>query len=460
VWLPLVSYFFVLVSNQKETQNAKLTAMCGALAVLIISFLMLYFFDFSKNTVQFLEEYTWIPKYNIKYKIGIDRYSIFFILMTATISLLTMLWILRKDIHKTKHFFASILLVESFAIGAFVSYDLFLMLFFMEATAIPLLVMMHLSGKENHIETASVFLIYGIIGSLCTLIAMLMMHNISATSDIIELYQRGDTYGRTCFWLLLMGVGIKIPLFPLHHWVPRVHVDSPTACSVFLASVILKLSSIMMIRIVYHLFFDYLVEYTNLLSCVCLTGAIISCSNIFFQKDLKRIFVYFSILHMNIYIMILLSSCGIGKFVFSVLYHSFIRATLFFVTDIIGTIFKTRDTEELRKVSLHFIEVKRLIFMSILMLIGIPPSWGFVTEIISVYSINCISTYYAFIAVAIILISSTYMFFLYQLIFGNWTISTINSIGMFHTSNAFKKIALYTLFCLTFGIGICSRVFL
>jgi NADH:ubiquinone oxidoreductase subunit 4 (subunit M) len=158
--------------------------------------------------------------------------------------------------------------------------------------------------------------------------------------------------------------------------------------------------------------------------------------------------------------MILLSGCEIKKFVFSVLYHSFIMAILFFVADIVKTIFQTRNIDELRKISSHFIGVKRIVFVSVLMLIGIPPSWGFVTEIVSVYALNCISSYCAFIAVAIILISSAYMFFLYQSIFGSWMRSAPDSLDMFHASNIPKNTAIYVLFCLVSCIGICSKAFL
>ncbi|MDR2074896.1 MAG: hypothetical protein LBP31_01600 [Holosporales bacterium] len=459
ICLPVISCFFVLISQKNKIQNAKLTALCGSIVAIIVSVAMLCTFDFSKNTVQLLEEHLWIFKYGIKYKVGIDKYSIFFILMTTVICSLTMLWILQKNIHKTKHFFSCILLFESFAIGAFVAYDLFLLLFFMEAATIPLFIMMHLSGKYHHKEAASFLLIYGMIGCLLTIISMLIIHNTSGTSDIIELYQKGHVYSKTCFWVILAGIGVKIPLFSLHHWLPKVHVDSPTALSVLLASIALKFSSIMMIKVAYHLFFDYLIEYANLLSCLCLAGAIIACVNIFFQKDLKRIFVYFSILHMNLYIIILLSGGGIKKFVFSVLYHSFIMAILFFVTDIIKTIFKTREIDELKEVNSHFIVVKRLALLSVLTLIGVPVSWGFITEILSVYSANCLSTGYALVVVAVILTSSSYIFFLYQSIFSNWTTNTIHSIDMFHASRASKNIVLYTLFGVIFSVGIFAGIF-
>jgi NADH-quinone oxidoreductase subunit M len=460
IFFPLASCFFVLISKKDAIQNIKLTAMCGAISVIVITIISLFSFDFSKDTVQFMEEYLWIPKYNLKYKVGIDKYSIFFIIAISIISILAMLWVLQKNIHKTKHFFASVLLFESFSIGAFVSYDLFLLLFFMESTMIPLLVMMNSSGKDNHKDSILQLLVYGIIGSLCSIISMLIIHNISGTSDIIDLYQKKQIYKDVCFYLLLIGTGIKIPLLFLHYWLPKVHVESPTICSVLLASITLKFSSLMMIRIIHPLFLESIVKYTDLLMIICLGGAIVACANIFFQKDLKRIFVYFSILHMNLYMMILCSGCEIKKFVFSVLYHSLIMAVLFFVSDIIKTVFKTRDIEELQQVTFHFIKVKYLVFVSVLILIGIPPSWGFITEIIAIHAINQISTVYAIVAACVIFASSSYIFSLYQTIFGHWTVSTINVIDMFHISNISKNIVLYILCGFIFAGGVCAFIFL
>lgn len=459
ILLPLVSCLFVLISKDTELQNAKLSAICGSFLVLVTSFSIFSIFDFSQDTVQLIEEYTWVPGWAITYKVGVDRYSLFCILMIAIISFLSMIWIFKKTINKTKHFFISILLFESFSIGAFAAYDMFILLFFMEATMFPLFIMMHTSGKEGVKSAILQLFTYGTASAICVMIAILMIYNEKNTSDILKLYQSGFIKNTMCFWILLIGIAIKLPMFPLNYWLPKAHVESPTVCSVFLASVMLKFSSLIIIKILYHMFFDTLSHYSLFISIVCIGSALIACTNLFFQTDLKRFFAYFSILHMNIYFLIILSGCGIKRFIFSILYHSFISSVLFLITDVIKTVFKTRDIIELKNTKTQFMKAKRLMFLGILCLIGLPLTWGFITEIFSIYSANELSKYMGFTTGLILLISSSRAFYIYQSICGPWAVNSANSIDTFRVSNASKNIVLYTLFCIIFLVGIFSKSF-
>lgn len=460
ICLPLISCFFVLISKDDELQNAKLSALCGSFIVLLTSITLLCLFDFAKDTVQFIEEYVWIPGCNIKYKVGLDKFSLFFVLMIAVISFLCMIWLLKKHIHKTKHFFASILLFESFAIGAFVSYDMFLLLFFMEATMIPLFVMMYTSDKEGIKNTVLQFFAYGMAGALCIMIAMLMIYNEKGTADILKLQQSGFIKNTVCFWILFLGVAIKTPMFPVNYWLPRVHVEAPTVCSVLLGAVMLKFSSLVTVKILYRMFFNTFSNYHGIISIICLISALTACANIFFEKDLKRIFAYFSILHMNIYYLILLSKCELKQFVFAVLYHSFLISILFFIADIIKTVFKTRNIQELKNIKSHFMKVKRLMLFATLCLIGAPLTWGFITEIIALYSASTLSNRVTGMVAVILMLSSVRAFYVYQSVFELWQTNTINSIDMFQISNASKNIVLYTLFAIILFVGVFNIIFL
>ncbi len=460
ILLPLFSSCFVMASKEDELQNTKLSTLYGSFIVLLTSIAIFTLFDFSKNTVQLMEQYTWISNFKIKYIVGIDRYSLFFILMIAIISFLSIVWTLKTNIHKTKCFFVSVLLFESFSIGAFVSYDMFLLLFFMEASIFPLFIMLNTFQKDETKNAVLQLFVYGMASAICIMIAMLMIYNEKETSNIIELYQAGYVKNTICFWFLLLGIAIKLPIFPFHYWLPKVHVESPTVCSVFLASVMLKFSSLIIVKILYHMFFNNFSAYSELISSICVLSALIACANLFFQIDLKRFFAYFSILHMNVYFLILLSGCGIKQFVFSVIYHSFIVAVLFLITNIIKTICKTRDIIELKNIKTDFIKAKRLILLGILCLIGLPLTWGFIVEIISLYASSMISPHVACIVGAILIVSSTRAFYIYQSVFGTWNVNSANSIDMLHISNFSKNTVLYVFFTIIFGIGIFANIFL
>ncbi len=458
--IPLISCIFVLISPKNELQNAKLTALCGSFIVLAVAIMALITFDFGKDSIQFLEEYSWIPEYNIKYKVGLDRYSIFFILMIASISFLSMLWILKKNIHKTKHFFIAILLFESCSIGAFVSYDMFLLLFFMEATIAPLFIMMHTSPKHHNKEAITQFLVYETISAMFIMASIIMIYKITGTSDIVAIHAKGSLKSSLPFWTMFVGFAIKLPIIPFHNWLPKVHVESPTVCSVLLASIVLKFSALLSIKLLYPLFSNEIILHKDLINIWCLIGAFVACINLFFQNDMKKFFAYFSMLHMNAYAIILFSGTAIQNFVFSVLYHSFLIAILFFVTDVIKTVFKTRDFIELKSVKFHFIKIKHLMFINTLFIIGVPLSWGFITEIICIYSISNVSTWAALGMAAVILVSSARAFFIYHNLFGNWKVNTVPSIDMFHISNISKNIVIYVIIGVILFIGITPGMFL
>jgi NADH:ubiquinone oxidoreductase subunit 4 (subunit M) len=325
----------------------------------------------------------------------------------------------------------------------------------MEITTIPILfIMMDPFHKTDYKKAAIVMLMYAIFECVLISISILILYRSCGTFDITEIYKNGFVNNSLCFWLMFVGIGIKIPVFLLHHWLPRVHVESPTICSVLLASVSLKFSSLIMIRILYHVFFCFLNDYINILCVIYLSGSIIACANIFFQKDLKRIFAYFSILHMNLYSIILLTNGGIKNFTFAVLCHSFIMAALFFATDVLENTLKTRNIDQLKLSNIGCHKLKRIMFVSVLALIGLPPSWSFVSELISVYSVSQISNYFVSIIMFILVLVASYIFFIHQSIFGNFSSSVICK------TNRFKLSVFYILFAIILSIGISSGIIL
>ncbi|MDR0552483.1 MAG: hypothetical protein LBG13_00090 [Holosporales bacterium] len=456
IFLPSITSVFVLFSNEDNPQNAKLVGIWGSFVVLALSFIVLFNFDFDKNTVQHIDECAWLPIYNIKYKVGIDKFSILFICMTATMSFLSILWLSKKNIDRQKHFLVSILLCESLAIGTFAAYDLFLMLFFMEAIMIPVFVMIYSANKRYSRHAAFQFLFYSMASALCTITAFIIIYNNNGTSDILRIYEHGQLRNTLCFWILFAGIAIKIPTFPFHYWVPTVHSDSPTTCSVILGAIALKFATIVIIKILYHVFFDELVRFTDIIAIICLVSSAIACAHLFIQDDLKKFFAYFTVLHMNMYMFILLSGIGIKNFVFAVLYHSFIITILFFISDIVKAAFNTRSMTNLRFVESR--AIKHVMAVVFFMLIGSPATWGFFVEITTMYSAYKLSPIYVAFLGLIILSSSAYTFWLYYNVFGAWKTGMPNEI--YNKPTASKKLILITLFGIILFFGFMPRFFL
>jgi NADH-quinone oxidoreductase subunit M len=458
ILLPILGTVFVFLSANSTL--CKSTALWNSAITLILSFTLLTMFNFSKNTIQYIDEYNWLPNYGIKYKVGLDKFSLPFICMISLICFLTKLWILKKKIHKTKYFLAAILLFESFSIGAFCSYDLFLLLVFLESTTIPIIIMIFSSEKNYSKNAVMQFLMYGMLSTICITIAFVSIYNSCGTADLLQIYKHKHLLGPIPFWLLIVGIAVKIPIFPLYYWLPEVHVQSPTTCSVLLGSIALKFSSLILLRILFPVFYDQIMQYTKEISVLCVISMVLSCSNIFMQDDLKKIFAYFSILHMNMCMLIFLSGIGLRYFVFSLLSHSFVLAMLFFSTDAIHTVLQTRSIVDLKKNSPQLVLIKNIMFSNILILIGVPLTSGFMVDIVSVYASYKLSAIYATILVFIILALSTYLFFTYQSIFNQLKNKTDTKleipVGHLQINSISKKMVFVTISTCILFLGIFS----
>jgi NADH-quinone oxidoreductase subunit M len=260
-----------------------------------------------------------------------------------------------------------------------------------------------------------------------------------------------------------MGIAIKVPIFPFHSWVPRVHSDSPTVCSVILGAIALKFAAIVVIKVLYHVFFDELARFSSVITAICLASSVIACAHLFIQDDLKKFFAYFTVLHMNLYMFILLSGTGIKNFVFAIIYHSFMIAVLFFVSDVVKMALGTRKISDLRSINSQLVIVRRVIVIAILMLIGCPFTWGFFIEIITMYSAYKISSILVAGSGLVILVSSARAFLTYYGVFGSWKEN--NSIPANQTDNPFtygvsREIVLAVLFGTILFFGFTPHLFL
>ena len=453
MFLPIVGVFFIMAIKREDQKNAKLVALWTTFFVSVFSLILLFGFDFSKSQISNIQEFDTIPGCNIKYSMFFDKFSIFFVPLISVLCFLSILWLFKKNIPKARHFLISLLIFEALSIGAFCASDMFLLFIFMEATVIPLYIMLFCWEKERNTESILQFVIYSIASALIVLIAIILIYAETNTANLFAIYKIG-VKNAAVFWLLFIGIAIKMPIWPFYHWLPNIHVKSPTVCSVLLASVVLKFSTLLIIRFVDPIFLKVLFEHRDLIFNISIISMIFATTQLIFENDLKRFFAYFSILHMNMYFLILLSGLGKKYFIFAIMQHSVVMAILFFSTDVIKTTLKTRLISELKTITIHFANIKNLMFLCTLILIGVPVSWGFVAEILSIYSCCKVSIYYAFASAAAILLSSMYAFYLYHSIFGSWKENDKNILNEFHISNVYKQITLCALFFFVVFFGI------
>ncbi len=440
--IPIVGLLFVLTAT--NTQNIKNVTLSSTCFTLIFACFVLYqCINFCSDDVFFQEQYVSPFASMFYYNIAFDKVSIWFVLIISFICFLIMLWSLHKPITKPKTFGASLLLFEAMAIGAAISQNLFLLIFFIEGSIIPLIIMICALWQAQNREMLYQFVVYSALSATLAIVACIAIYLKTHTANLQEISNFKGIMETWCFVVLLAGIAVKIPLFPIHFWLPKVHTDAPTECSILLASIVLKFSSLLILKILLPLFDFELYEYKTLISILCSITISIACSSIIFETDLKKIFANVSIIHMNMYFMIVLYS--VNSYIYCVLYHSALMCMLFFVVDILQGVCKGRSITSLKNAMLYSVKDKTFVILAIFIAIGAPFTWGFCTDIIAIKELLNISYIIVCISIFAIVIYTTYFFYLYT--------NTIKKIQIIHSgyvkhdleTKTTQKIAIATL---------------
>ncbi len=454
--IPLIGTIFIALTDKKNVLGIKSVSFWTSLFALCFSVFIAILFDYS--TEKFTEEVCLFSNSIVKYRVGLDVLSVLFVPIICLICFLCILWITKRKSQKKKTYFMSILLFETFSIGAFYAWDIFLLFMMIESTIIPIYIIMS-QRREQSNDAIFHFLIYTMSSAILILIAFILIYLETHTSNIIEIYKIG-VKNKAVFWLLILGIGIKMPIWPFYNWLPIAHVKSQTICSVLLAAIVLKFSTLLILRFIDPLFMNIFLENKQWVLFFISLSMLFSTSQLIFQDDLKRVFAYFSIIHLNMAFLILLSGMGKGYFIFTVMHHSLLTSVLFFSANIVKRLYGTRLISELKNISTQLKEVRRVILFSFLCLISVPFSWGFISEILTIQAISKISTTYTIITSGIILISSLYAMHVYNSCFGYWRNGDIFEINDFYVTDIYKKLALFILFGIIIIIGLFPKIIL
>jgi NADH-quinone oxidoreductase subunit M len=390
IFIPVAGMFVVLALPSAAHTLIKWTAAAFTVPPLLMAIWLFFNFDRSQAGFQFVQHYTWIPSYNIEYFVGVDGISITMVLLTALLCFLCMFasWGIEKAV---KGYFALFLLLDAAMMGVFVALDFFLFYIFWEVMLLPMYFLIGIWGGPRREYAAIKFFLYTLLGSVLMLIAMLALYfsQTPHTFDMTQLMAAHGTLGRNfqiMLWIaLFIGFAIKIPAFPFHTWLPDAHVEAPTAISVILAGVLLKMGTYGILRINYGI----LPEATAELAYWCL-GAL-GAFNIVYgalcamaQKDLKKLVAYSSISHMG-YVMLGMASFtsqGIDGAVLQMFNHGTVTAMLFLLVGVIYDRAHHREIEGfggLASVMPVYTGVTAVAFFAAL---GLPGLSAFVSEVL------------------------------------------------------------------------------
>ena len=449
--MPIIGILFIALIEKKNVLGIKSVSLWTTAFTFCFSLIVSGAFDYESKIIT--EEVAIFSKSLVEYRVGIDAFSAMFVPIICLICFICILWITK---HKTKKLFLiSILLFETLAIGAFYAWNLFLLFIFIEASIIPMYVMMS-QQKEKSIDAILHFMLYAMISAMLVLIAFILIYLETQTTNIKEIQEIG-VKNATVFWLLVIGIGIKMPIFPFYSWLPIAHVKSRTVCSVLLASIVLKFSSLLIVRFIQPLFTGVLQENIHLVIFIIIISIAFATAQLLFQKDIKSIFAHFSIIHLNTAFLIMLCEIKSNGFTFAVIGHSLLMPILFFASHVIENVYNTRLIPQIKSMTNNVPKnVKIITFIAFCCLISAPFTWGFVTEILTFQSIVKVSPFYAFFLGTLMLTAVTYVIHIYNSNFAFWKPSE-NEI---YILDMHKKFALFLLFCAILFGGMFPKVLL
>ena len=424
ILLPLIGVLFILFtrSNNNKYQSSKYVALFVSFANFIISLYLWYIFDASTYEFQFVEERKWIDGF-INYKVGVDGISILFILLTTLITPLCIISVNNSISYKLKDFLVAILVSESLMIGVFCSLDLVIFYLFFEGGLIPMFLIIGIWGGERRIYSAFKFFLYTLLGSVLMLIAIISIYWITGTTDVSKLYELGiDFKYQNILWLAFFSsFAVKTPMWPVHTWLPDAHVEAPTAGSVLLAAILLKMAGYGFLRFSIGLFpsaSEYFVPLIYLLSLV----AIIYTSLVaLMQEDMKKLIAYSSVAHMGFVTLgiFTLTNQGITGAIFQMISHGLVSAALFLC---VGVIYERMHSREISRYGgIVSIMPRYSIVLMIFTLgaIGLPGTSGFIGEFLILVGTFKKSFFVATIATLGVILAAAYMLWLYKrVIFG------------------------------------------
>ena len=426
ILLPLVGSLFVLFikdNASKNYQNSKYVALFVSFANFLISIYLWYLFDNSTSEFQFIENKQWLKGF-VNYKVGIDGISILFILLTTLITPLCIISIINSITSRVKEFLIAILVMESLMIGVFCSLDLIIFYLFFEGGLIPMFLIIGIWGGERRVYSAFKFFLFTLLGSILMLIAIITIYWTAGTTDVIQLYELGiDLKYQNLLWLAFFSsFAVKTPMWPVHTWLPDAHVEAPTAGSVVLAAILLKLAGYAFIRFSLGLFpiasdfFTPLIYFLSLIAIVFISLVALM------QDDMKKLIAYSSVAHMGFVTLgiFTLTQQGIEGSIIQMISHGFVSAALFVC---VGVLY---DRSHSRMISTYGGVVSIMPKFSIVFMvftlaaIGLPGTSGFIGEFLILVGAFQKSFLVAAIASLGVILAAAYMLWLYKrVVFGN-----------------------------------------
>jgi len=423
--LPLLGVFVLSFIGSSEKRLIKFVSLNFSCVTFLLSLFLWVFFNKSTGIFQFVSTFSWIPFLNLNFVIGVDGISLFFILLTTLLIPLCLLASWETIQTNTKYFCILFLLMEFLLIGAFCILDLLIFYIFFESVLIPMYFIIGVWGsRERKIRAAYFFFLYTLLGSVLMLLSILYVYSKVGTTnyEVLLTYSFSKSEQNILWLAFFFSFATKVPMVPVHLWLPEAHVEAPTSGSVILAGILLKLGTYGLIRFSFPLFPEACFYFAPLVYSIASVGVVYTSFTAIRQTDFKRIIAYTSVAHMNLVIIGLFSFnvIGLEGAILQSLSHGFVASALFLI---IGVVYDRHHTRLIKYYGglAHVMPLYTIIFLFFTLAnIGLPGTGSFVGEFLILVGSFKANTTITFISATGMIIGGCYSLWLFNRVsYGN-----------------------------------------
>jgi NADH-quinone oxidoreductase subunit M len=424
IWVPIAFGILVLALGDKRATLVRWVALLGSVVTFAITLEILAGFDTRTAAMQFVERIPWIPALNIDYHLGVDGISLWFVLLTSFLTILVVISSWTNVERRLAQFLGAFLIMDGLMIGVFCALDAILFYFFWEATLIPMFLIIGVWGGPRRVYATIKFFLYTFLGSVLMLVALLYLHFHSGGSFNLLTFQNTPLGMVAQIWIFLaffLAFAVKIPMWPVHTWLPDAHVEAPTAGSVILAAVMLKMGAYGFLRLSLPITPDASHHLAWLMVLLSLIAIVYIALVAIVQQDMKKLVAYSSIAHMGFVTLgfFVFDATAMEGGIIQMLSHGFISAAMFLCIGVLYDRMHTRDIHAYGGVANVM-----PIFASFMMLfamgnVGLPGTSGFVGEFMVVLGTYQVQPWAAIVAATGLITGAGYTLWLFKrVIFG------------------------------------------
>jgi NADH-quinone oxidoreductase subunit M len=467
IFLPVVGAILIALIPGLSPRKIKWLAAVFTFIPLVLSLYLFAIFDRSSGAIQFEEKLSWIPAISANYHLGVDGISLPLVILMALLGFLVVLISWKVDL-RLKEYFAWLLLLETSILGVFCSLDLLLFFLFWEIEVIPMYFLISIWGTGRREYSAIKYVVYTLFGSAFMLAGILSLYFTTGSLSMVEIARGGLAMVQSImpaaviFWLLFIGFAVKLPVFPLHTWLPDAHTDAPTAVSVVLAGALLKMGGYGMIRICVSIFPVVAREFAIILIVLAVVNVLYGAAITMRQTDLKRLIAYSSVSHMG-YVLLGIFALGQVSLVGATLQmfsHGIITGLLFAMAGLVMHNAKERDLRKLGGLARQMPIIAVVFSVAGVASLGLPTTSGFAAEfLVFIGSFNSTAVagirLWTILGVFGIVITAGYILWMLQRVFYGSPKDTFNKVK---DADILERVYMFVFVVVIMGVGIYPAI--